>query len=87
MDVYFVIVLSVFDFEEGPLDDEVDHVCDIYQDEQDDLNDWICEGYGKEDCCKQLVEVVQQGLGDVPRTNFGLNGIWENYKLIDPWLA
>ena len=51
VDVYFVIVLSVLDSEEGPLDDEVDHVADIDQDEQDDLDDWVYEGYGKQDCC------------------------------------
>lgn len=32
MDVYFVIVLSVFDSEERPFDDEIDHVGDIDQD-------------------------------------------------------
>lgn len=45
MDIYFVIVLSVFYSEEWPFDDEVNHVCDINQDEQNDLDDWICEGY------------------------------------------
>lgn len=46
VDVYFVIVLSVFDSEERPFHNEVDHVCDIDQDEKDDLDDWIYEGNG-----------------------------------------
>lgn len=46
MDVYFVIVLSVFYSEERPIDDEVNHVSDVDQDEKDDLDDWVYEGYG-----------------------------------------
>ena len=75
MNIHLVIILSIFYLVEWSYDHYVYQVAYVDEDKHYQLDDWIVEADYKDDRCDKFIEIVEEWLSNLPRTNFSLN--WE----------
>ena len=72
VNVDLVIVLSLFDLEEGFFKDEVDQISHVEKNYQNQLDNRVSEGDHQENCSYEFMEIADEREGKLPGSYFGL---------------
>lgn len=87
MNIYLIIIFPIFYFVEWPYDQDVYQIAYIYEDQHYQLDNWVVKADHKNNCCDKFMEIVEEWLSYLPRTNFCLNWEVENKQLVYSWLS